>query len=160
MLENMDRSALAQFYGLSPTVRSLRLAHTTADVFDLICSFPFLEDLALFHLHPDSEADERNTHSTSPKLTASFHMMVNRELHSVAYRLCALPNGLHFTDITIGFGMGDTEPATSLISKCSHTLESLTIHFFDMLGMFPSPSVIAKHLTVACGRRNVEDTFP
>jgi len=74
MLENMDRSALAPFYryGLSPTFRSLRLAYSTAEVFDLICSFPLLEDLALFHLHPGSEADGRNTHSTSPKLIGPF----------------------------------------------------------------------------------------
>ena len=44
------RAALVPFYGLSHTVRALYLTYSTAEVFDLICSFPLLEDLWLINL--------------------------------------------------------------------------------------------------------------
>ena len=64
------RAFLVPFYGLLPAVRSLRLLYSTSSVFDLICSFPLLEDVALDL--PYSEGDGQNTPSTSPKLTVSF----------------------------------------------------------------------------------------
>ena len=40
---------LAPFHGLSSTVRSLYLDSTPLEVFDLVCPFPLLEDLAMIH---------------------------------------------------------------------------------------------------------------
>jgi len=83
------RASLVPFYGLSPTVRFLSLVSTSIDVFDLICSFPLLEDLAL--ISPNiAGADRWNTASTSPKLTGSLHLQSIWGIRSVTNRLCAL----------------------------------------------------------------------
>ena len=167
LLARTDRSPLVSFYALSPAVRSLHLTHTTTDVFDLICSFPLLENLVLLDLHPGSEADLQlvseaggwNAPSKSPKLTGSLDLRMNWGLDSIAHRLCALPNGLRFTKIIVGFGIGDIDPIMDLVSKCSDTLESLTVGCFIMLGMFPSASVIDQYLTAARGCRNAKGAF-
>ena len=52
LLADMDLSPLVPFHALSAAVRSLHLTHTTTDAFDLICSFPLLEDLVLFNPQP------------------------------------------------------------------------------------------------------------
>jgi len=158
--EEDPRASFVPFYGFSPTVRSLSLASTSLEVFDLVCSFPLLEDLALHSLHPTTQGDGWVTPSTSPKLTGSLYLKTIWEVHSVTRRLCALPDGLRFTGITVAFTIGNTEPITDLVSKCSGTLESLSINCFLGLGTFASVSVIGQYLTVARGYRNFYDTFP
>ena len=168
LLGHMDRSPLVPFYAISPAVRLLYLTYTTTDVFDLICSFPLLEDLVLFNLHSASEADLHpgyeagwNPPSTSsPKLTGSLDLRTTSELYSIVHGLCAFPNGLHFTKITVGFGIGNIDPILDLVSMCSDTLESLTVSCFIMLGMFPPTSVTGQYLTVARGCRNLKGAFP
>jgi len=163
-----NRSPLVQFYALSPAVKSLHLTSTTTDIFDLISSSPLLEDLVLYDLHPafeedldpDDEAGGWDPPSTSPKLTGSLDLRMNQGLDTIAYRLCALPNGLRFTKITVGFGVGTIDPIMDLVSACSDTLESLTVNCFVMLGMYPSASVISQCLTAARGRRISEGAFP
>jgi len=167
VLAHMHRS-LVPFHGLSPAVRSLHLTDTNTDVLDIICSFPLLEDLALLDLHLDSEPDlrprnrssRRNIPSTSPKLTGSLDLRMIWGLRFTAFKLRALPNGLHFTKITLGFNTGETDSTVDLVSECSDTLESLTIICYVMIGTFPSASVIDQRLTAARGRRNAEDALP
>ena len=139
--------AIIPFYGLSPTVRSLRLTSTSFEVFGLICSFPLLEDLAVLGILPESSAG-RNTQVSSPKLTGSLDLRSLDGICSVARRLLDFPNGLHFTKITLLLNKGDAESATDLVSKCSGTLESLTLYH---LGAFPSASMMGRieHLTTA-----------
>ena len=48
----LNRASLVPFSGLSPAARSLRLDFATAEVFDLICFLPLLEDLTLVALSP------------------------------------------------------------------------------------------------------------
>ena len=144
----VDRDeALIPFYGLSPTVRSLRLTSTPFEVFDLICSFPLLEDLALICILPESGV-RRNTRVSSPKLTGSLHLKSPTGMSSATRRLLDFPNGLHFTEITLLFDERDTGSATDLVSKCSGTLESLTLCYRSA---FPSASMIGgiEHLTTA-----------
>jgi len=163
LLQGTGWFPLVPFYALSPAVRSLHLIYATIDAFDLICSLPLLEDLVLFDLHPQ-QADPPfggwNAPSTSPKLTGSLDLRVSWEFHSIVHKLCSLPNGLHFTKIALRFTAGETQPTVDLVSKCSDTLESLTINCFLMMGMFPSAAVIGQYLTAPCGRRNVGDAFP
>ena len=156
-LENLDPASLVPFHGLSPAVRGLRLSYTTPDVFGLVCSFPFLKHLALVALHPESDADRYNTPSTSPKLTGSLDLGMFGSARPVIRRLLDLPDGLHFSKITMLFVNDDVESATDLVSSCSDTLESLVILCLP-LSAFPSVPVTCQYLTVTRGRRRVWET--
>ena len=144
--EEEHQTSLAPFYGLSPAVRSLSLISTSIEVFDLICSFPLLEDLAL--IGPTrAGADGWNTPSISPKFTGSLHLRSTWEISSITHRLCALPGGLHFTKITLGLSVEDGDPIMDLISSCSDTLESLSITCFFLVGASPPVSMIGRTLS-------------
>jgi hypothetical protein len=129
--------SLAPFHGLSPALRSLRLIATPMEVLDLICSFPLLEDLALFA--PSQRDDVWNTPSTSPKLTGSLELRNIGGIRSAARRLLDLPNGLHFTEITIACHNEDVESITKLVSRCSGNLESFSVYYRNP-GALPSTS--------------------
>ena len=47
-------------YRLSPTLGSLHLTAAFIDIFDLVCSFPLLEDLVLVMLDSEAETDGWN----------------------------------------------------------------------------------------------------
>ena len=134
----------APLYGLFPALRSLRMAFIApknSGVFDLVCSFPCLEDLALewFGFVQD---EPRNTPSTSPKLTGSLELRsVVEGIQSITRGLLDFPNGLHFTKITVAWNVKqDVGSTVDLVSRCSDTLQSLTIMNI-LLGGFPSISV-------------------
>ena len=123
------QSTLIPFYGLSPNVRSLRLTWISSEFFDLICSFPLLEDLALHYSAPRDYTAEWSVPSTSPKLTGSLELIATiGAIFSVARRLLDLPDGLHFTKITVScLSENDVRSATDLVSRCFDTLRSLTV---------------------------------
>ena len=125
-----NRARLIPFYGLSSTVKSLHLSFTPFGVFDLVCSFPLLEDLALLSLLPEMDADTWNVHLTSPKLTGTLELRLFGQIQFVTRRLLNLPNGLHFTKIVLEcFQREEIELATGLVFGCSRTLESLDVKF-------------------------------
>jgi hypothetical protein len=147
-----ERASLTPFYGLSPTLRSLRLTFTSSEVLDLICSFPLLEDLALISLRHGS--NPRKIPPTSPKLTGSLSLSDIGEIRPVVRRLLNLPDGLHFAKITVASLDADTTPTTDLVLRCSDTLESLrVIDYFR--GAFPSTSMNGEYLTTTRGFRHV-----
>ena len=151
------QAPLITFHGLSPTLRSLHLTSTTHGVFDLVCSFPLLEDLALICIPPESEGDAgRDVHRvSSPKFTGS---LVLEGFRPVIRGLLGLPNGLNFVKIVVScHDEEDARPAMDLISRCSGTLESLTIQY---TGAFPSGSMISLYLTTARWRRAPCGAFP
>ena len=156
-LERLDLFPLTPFYGLSPAVRSLRLTHTTAGVLDLICSFPLLEDLALTLLSPKSSPDGWSTPSTSPKLTGYLELRTPGMVRSVTRRLSGLPGGLHFSKIKVVFFNDEVESVKDLVSRCSNTMESLTVICYPR-SPFPSALVTDQYLTPARGRRFILDT--
>ena len=151
-------ASVVPFHGLSPTLRSLHLTATFIDVFDLVCSFPLLEDLALVLLGSEIETDRWNAPSTSPKFTGSLDLRMIRGIGSAIRRLLDLPGGLHFTKITVLCPYNDLGLITDLLSRCSDTLESLAVFNF-FLSAFPLVSVTDKHLT-ARERRHVWGVFP
>ena len=152
-LVNLDRVSLVPFHALSPAVRSLHLTYFTADVFDLVCSFPLLEDLALHILHPESQTDGWIPPSSSPKLTGSIRLRIHGRAHPVIRRLLDLPDGLHFSKINVMFYDNETEPVADLVSRCSDTLESL--HILNCpSSTLPSVPVTSRHLTAACESRH------
>ena len=148
-LMRLNRAALAPLYGLSPAVKSLDLSIIPFEVFDLICSFPLLEDLALISLYPKDDAEVWNPPLTSPKLTGHLDMRTSGTFPSVTRHLLDLPGGLHFSKITAFFFRGDAESVTDLVSECSDTLESLTV-LLHSSSAFPSTSVTGQYLTTAC----------
>jgi len=147
-------ASLVPFYGLSPAVRSLCLSDATPDVFDLICSFPLLENLELTVLYGD--ADGRNVPSTSPKLTGSLNLRVFRSACSVTRRLLELPGGLHFSKINAVFLDGNAQSVKDLVSGCSDTLEYLTIFHYPP-GAFPSAPVTIQYLIAVRRHIHAED---
>jgi len=152
-LLHMDPASLTPFYGFSPTLRSLSLTHVPLDGFDLICSFPLLEDLALVSTPPTSDPDGWNMPLTSPKLTGTLDLRVPGSGCSVARRLVDLPGGLHFAEIyTLLFFNENAKSLTDLVLRCSDTLESLTICYRPK-SAFPSAPVTTQHLIAA--RRHV-----
>ena len=82
-----DDVSLAPLFGFSPAVRSLSMSYTSFEVFDLICSFPLLEDPALINLCPESDTVGRSTLPTSPKLTGSLGLGASRGICSTTRRL-------------------------------------------------------------------------
>jgi len=148
-LSGMDLTSLIPFYGLSPTVRSLTLTCTTSNVFDLICSFPLLEDLALGAVLPASDADGWNAPLTSPKLTGTLDLRMLGETRLITRRLLDLPGGLRFSKIFTLFFNENAEALADLVSSCSDTLEVLSIRYRPQ-GAFPSAPVISQQLIAAC----------
>ena len=134
---------LAPLHGLFPALRSLRLSFTAlpdSEIFDLICSFPCLEDLAL-ESFGYGRGGRWNASSTPPRLTGSLELRgIAEGIQSITRRLFDFPNGLHFTAIKVAW---DTEPdvrsTMDLVSRCSDTLQFLDI--MNYLGEFPSISV-------------------
>jgi len=144
--------SLTPFHGLSPTVRSLRLTATSSEVFDLVCSFPHLEDLALDSLRPTDGAVGRSVPSASPKLTGSLELTTTSETQSITRQLLDLPDGLHFAMMKVLSLDKDLESMNDLVSRCSGALESLAI-FYSFMGVLLSASLIDRFLTAVRGCR-------
>jgi len=147
-------ASLVPFHGLSPAIRSLRLAlpHTKrSEVFGLICSFPVLEDLDWFIFSYRNGVDEWIPPSTSPSLTGSLELRsVVGGISPITRRLLDLPNGLNFTKIVLSCIDCETDfkSTTDLVSGCSDTLESLDVSN-QSPGRFPSVPVPDRCLTTA-----------
>lgn len=126
-------ASLVPLHRLSPTLKSLRLVYTytpPSEILDLLCSFPLLEDLSLFSLGHNDEGGRWNIPSASPKLTGSLDITMMVGMHSSARPLCDLPCGLRFTKLSLACLVEDLEPTAELVSRCSDTLESLSISYF------------------------------
>jgi hypothetical protein len=144
--DNGDGS-LAHLHGLSPIINALHIVHHSlppSEVFNLICSFPSLENLVLLSF-AHSDTNESVIPSTSPKLTGTLHLGVGNETRSNLRRLLALPGGLHFSKISVTCSISDAQPTTDLVSRCSDTLRSLTISYYPMGTSLP-PSMICQSM--------------
>ena len=126
--------------GLSPTLKSISLVYgtsvTSSEIFDLVCSFSLLEDLTLVSRERNNEDGRWNIPSTSPKLTGCLDLKIVGGIRPAVRRLLELPSGLHFSKIAVTYFSKDVEPAMDLISKCSDTLESLSICYCNMGAFF------------------------
>jgi len=148
------RPPLSPFHGLAPTIRSLRLTSTSFEVFDLICSFSLLEDLALV-LITTGDAHRWIPPLASPKFTGSLELMMRTGgLRPVARRLLDFPDGLHFATIQVScINEEDARSATDLVSRCCDTLETLSI-CGSPISKFPSVSATGRHLITSRRRRH------
>lgn len=143
--DNSTPVSLVSLRGLSPTLRSLHIFHVSAllsEFFSLICSFPLLEDLGLHFVTTSGHG--WYSLPTSPRLTGSLHL--TDPSPSVTRGLLDLPNGPHFSRITASCPVESAKLVANLISKCSDTLESLTVAF-DSPSSFPFTPMVVRRLT-------------
>lgn len=127
---NDHRLSFVPLHGLSPTLKSLSLHYELvplSEILNLICSFPLLEDLALSHYGLYGHSGWRDIPSTSPKLSGTLEL--DSEHPSITRGLLSLPNGLHFSKITLLRSVEDAELTMEVVSECSDTLESLSIRY-------------------------------
>ena len=135
---------LVPFHGFSPVIKSLYVKVPTlpaSQVFDLILSFPLLEDLTVITYKgvADDEDDPGGPPTVvlplTPPMTGSLTLIRREGLKSLARRLLSLPRGINFQKLTLTFLRGeDLSLATALVEGCSHTLESLDVSC-EYLGM-------------------------
>ena len=139
------RMPLMPLHGFSPVVTSLHLSFThlqNSEIFNFICSFHLLEDLTLVSRDARSKQEAWNSPPTSPRLTGSLKLDLKDGLQSVTDRLLDLPDGLHFKSVTVPWLVPeDVASTTNLVSRCSETLEYLTITNF-LSGTSPSVPVL------------------
>ena len=141
--------SLVPLHGFSAVIRSLRLLFSSlsdSKLFGLICSLPHLEDLALVSLTA-LRHEPWASPPTSPRFTGTLDLCMGGWNWSVTHRLFDLPNGLHFKRIVVWlFSAQDIESTTDLVSRCSDTLESLSIINY-ILGASHSTPVSNQNLT-------------
>ena len=131
---------IVPYHGLSPTLKSLRVtapALPSSHIFDLILSFPLLEDLALAvsSILVDNgdgpEGVEMSTttqSSSSPVFSGTLDLYLRAGTRSFARRLLSLQSSIHFRKLTLMWlREEDLSMITILVEECSHTLESLNI---------------------------------
>jgi len=128
--------SLAPFREFSP-LKSLHIGSILIPypgLFDFILFFPLLEDLNLTgsgdpQLNDDGPHKTQTTiPSTSPPLTGFLNFHLLGGAGGVARQLLGLPNGLHFRKLALSRDHKmDLWWITELVTKCSHTLESLEV---------------------------------
>ena len=132
--------SLVPLHGLSPIVKSLRIFTPSLRflyVFNLILSFPLLEDLDVTVGMPEKEDSDGTEEvqrptavqlSSPPRFTGTLELCLGGKIGPVARRLLSLPSGIHFRKITLVWLHKDDLPTiTAFVEKCSHSLESLDI---------------------------------
>ena len=139
------------FHGFSPAVKSLYVNFTilsSSQTFDLIRSFPLLEDLTVITYHKVSTDDGGNSNgvltavrpSSSPVFTGFLDLSLRGAMKPIVDRLLSLPGGIHFRKLTLKW-FHETDPLSTmaLVEGCSHTLESLhwSYHLFGTPSQHP-----------------------
>ena len=130
---SMKRIYFAPFRKFSSTLKSLHVGFTllsSPQIFDLVRSFPLLEDLALSGCNQDYGPYELQTTgpSPSPTFTGSLDLDILGGMGDIARGLLDLPNGLRFRKLTLLWHhMEDLRWIMELVVRCSDTLESLNI---------------------------------
>ena len=140
-----DESAtfLIPFHGFSPSLKSLHMSFTSlpaSRTFDLILSFPLLEDLKVtaYFASVDNDHDPDilrlppirvvQPSANPPRLTGSLELLLSGRAELFAHWLCLLTNGIHFRKLTTTWNHGrDLSVTAALVERCSHTLEAIQV---------------------------------
>lgn len=106
-------------------------------IFDLILSFPLLEDLTVITdrevaIIDDDGSDGLSTAaarpSSLPTFTGSLELSVRGGMIPIARLLLSLPGSIHFRKLTLGwFNEENILLIMGLVAECVNTLESLDI---------------------------------
>ena len=129
--------SLIPFYGFSPIVKSLSIfssALPSSQVFDLVLSFPLLQDLhVISYFEQVKNGDGSDGLSTviqpsnPPVFTGSLVLWMGGGLGFIVNWLLSLPS-LRFRELTLALACEeDMSLATALVGECSYTLECLNI---------------------------------
>ena len=129
---------LLPFHGFSPVLKYLHLVFTTLPsphVFNFICSFPLLEDLCLVTTGDVFDAGGNFgggpvvvRSSSSPPFTGMLMLSLKMGMNPITSQLLSLPMGPHFRKLRFRwYSREDALPTTTLVEKCSPTLEFLRI---------------------------------
>ena len=128
---------LTPFHGFSPAMRSLRLifyAIPSSQVFDLIYSFPLLEDLAVTSLDrwmgSNDVLDDQTAvqPSISPSFTGSLELDLWTQTDFVASRLLSLSGSIRFRRLQLTLNKkSDASAIAALVETCRFTLEYLEV---------------------------------
>ena len=128
---NDQSISLVPFHGFSPALKSLRAvrtAFTHSQIFNLICSFPLLEDVCVPAMGPNDEQQTVVQPSSSPVFTGSLELRPGFGTEPFAPILLSLPGGLHFRRICFTLqSETDVLFTTALVEGCCSTLESLNV---------------------------------
>lgn len=127
---------LARLHGLSPTLKSLRFVRhhsSLSEIFNLICSFPDLEDLHL-DVQVPFEGDFFNLQTASllsPKFSGSLVLEVamGGRIGPIVNKLLSLQRGLCFSSIKVVCPVVADNSIRKLVSSCSRTLKSLHVEY-------------------------------
>ena len=127
----------AAFQEFPHTLKSLSVTSfslTLSQVFSLIRSIPFLEDLSLTGRAADINYNDQDglrivaPPPTSPPFTGALGLSMFRGTTDAAQRLLNLPNGLRFRKLQLQrCSRGDLHYVMELVTACSDTLECLDI---------------------------------
>jgi len=139
--------SLLPFHGFSPAIKSLRVNISSLPswlVFDLILSFPLLEDLKVITRdEPINSCDGSRRPSTTPQpMTGSLELSQWEGMWFIASQLLFLPGGIHFRKLALKWSKAEDISLTmALVERCSHTLEYLEIAcgFFGAPIRYPPP---------------------
>ena len=126
--------SLAPLYKFSPTLKALCMYFVILprpQIFNLVRSFPLLEDLVLeghessrFH----DEDPDGPLYSTSPPLTGTLDLDIREGIGHTTRWLLSLPNGLHFRKLALSwYQEGDIRWIMEVVERCSDTLKSLHV---------------------------------
>jgi len=126
--------SLLPFYGFSPILKSLRLDsyfHPSSQIFDLILSFPLLEDLNVAMRYDNDDVDSSRTPTVQPPnqpMTGFLDLSRCTWLGFIANWLLSLPSGIHFCKLAVRCSrLEDTLATARLVEECSPTLEYIKI---------------------------------
>ena len=130
-----DRAiSLVPFHGFSPVLKSLRMASSAfphSQIFNLICSFPLLEDVSVSTMGCSSTESDDNTSNeqptitqfTSPVFTGSLVLRLTMGIKPIASRLLSLPGGLRFRHLSLALHCeADVSLTAALVEECCSTL--------------------------------------
>jgi hypothetical protein len=123
-------SSLVPFHSL-PAIKSLRITFPVLpfqQVFNLILSFPFLEDLEVVSSYDGPDRLPTAQPSRPPMLTGSLKLCLQGGMEHFIRRLLSLPGGIHFRKLALTWLREEDVPLTTgLVEECFRTLESLEI---------------------------------
>jgi hypothetical protein len=140
--------SLVPFHRFSPILKSPRIAVPylpSSRIFNLILSFPLLEDLAMIDIY-DSPADngdrpeeDKTTNavqpSCPPRYTGTLELYLKGGMEPFTHRLLSRLGDIHFRKLTLTwFHEEDSLATMALMKGCFHTLESLEI-YSQLFGM-------------------------
>jgi hypothetical protein len=150
--------SLAPFHGLSPAIKSLRInapEFRSSRIFDLILSFPLVEDVAMTIRATSGENGDgleevempTAAQPSSPlRFTGSLELCLGGKIEPVTRRFLSLPGGIHFWKLALKWLYAkDLSPATAPVEGCSHTLKSLGVTW----------SLLCKFILCLCPNRQL-----